>query len=380
MLSEMLSQLLVAYTIEYDNEFERHMPHRTATFGPGGPEVAGPESREPIKGPWLVSMAMWSNFMRFVPAEGMPLRWFDGLSTNLGGLERWGYITIKPADGAGPVPPRADWVVKATRAGRWAQAGWQRLDGVIDRRWEQRFGADVVGDLRDCLLGIASALGAGMPLYLPIVGYADGMRTSYRYLADTGLPMPGVADRDLSALLSAVLLAFTVSYESQSKLPLPISANVLRVIDDEGVRVADVSHRGGVSKEGTVSALGFLERHGYVEVGPDPSGGRGKVVRPTERGQRARDGRPWLAAQVEQAWRERFGAGQIDRLRGALSRLLGCRTDGRPTLALGLEPYPDGWRSRRPYLTQTQAVLRDPGAALPRHPMVLHRGGYPDGS
>ena len=161
---------------------------------------------------------------------------------------------------------------------------------------------------------------------------------------------------------------------------MPISANVLRVIDDEGLRVGDVPSRGGVSKEGTVSALGFLERHGYVEVGPDPSGRRGKVVRPTARGQQARDERLRLAAKVELAWQERFGTGQIDRLVGALGGLLASRTHGRPTLALGLEPYPGGWRSRRPYLTQAQAVLRDPGSALPRHPMVLHRGGYPDGS
>jgi hypothetical protein len=53
---------------------------------------------------------------------------------------------------------------------------------------------------------------------------------------------------------------------------------------------------------------------------------------------------------------------------------------GRPRLALGLRPYPDGWRARGPYLRQTTAVLNDPAAALPHYPMVLHRGGWPDGS
>ena len=38
-------------------------------------------------------------------------------------------------------------------------------------------------------------------------------------------------------------------------------------------------------------------------------------------------------------------------------------------LFAGLEPYPDGWR----------AAVRPP-ATLPHYPMVLHRGGYPDGS
>jgi hypothetical protein len=35
----------------------------------------------------------------------------------------------------------------------------------------------------------------------------------------------------------------------------------------------------------------------------------------------------------------------------------------------GLEPYPDNWR----------ASVRAP-RTLPYYPMVLHRGGYPDGS
>jgi hypothetical protein len=40
-----------------------------------------------------------------------------------------------------------------------------------------------------------------------------------------------------------------------------------------------------------------------------------------------------------------------------------------PPLFGGLEPYPDNWR----------ALVRRPDV-LPHFPMVLHRGGYPDGS
>ena len=50
------------------------------------------------------------------------------------------------------------------------------------------------------------------------------------------------------------------------------------------------------------------------------------------------------------------------------------------TLGMG-DPAPDGgWRGQPPYLAQTQRMLADPAAALPWHPMVLHRGGWPDGS
>jgi len=45
-----------------------------------------------------------------------------------------------------------------------------------------------------------------------------------------------------------------------------------------------------------------------------------------------------------------------------------------------LQPYPDGWRASKAYAARTQAVIDDPTAALPHYPMVLHRGGWPDGS
>jgi len=43
-LPTLLSQALVAYTVEFDNEAERQMPHRTATRGSADP--------------WLVSLVM----------------------------------------------------------------------------------------------------------------------------------------------------------------------------------------------------------------------------------------------------------------------------------------------------------------------------------
>jgi|HubBroStandDraft_1064217.scaffolds.fasta_scaffold05107_6 hypothetical protein len=367
-LSEMLSQLLVAYTVEFDNEFEHHMPHRTAR-GPGGPAEFVSASGESVRRPWLVSMIMWSNFMRYVPPDGIPLSQVDGLSANLGGLKRWGYIIITP-----------DQLIRATQAGRWAQAGWRRLDGEIDRRWEQRFGAGVVDDLRESLRVIAGQVGAGMPLYLPMVSYADGMRTSYRDLRETGLPAVDGPELNLSALLSQVLLAFTLEYENEAKLPLPICANTLRVVPDDGVSLSDIPLLAGVSSEGVSSSAGFLERHGYAEIGPDPSGRRGKFIWPTPRGVKARDGRARLAARIEQGWQQRFGVDRIHRLRDNLEHLIHSRAAGEPALALGLKGFPDGWRSRSPYLAQTRAALRDPAQALPRHPMVLHRGGYPDGS
>jgi hypothetical protein len=49
-------------------------------------------------------------------------------------------------------------------------------------------------------------------------------------------------------------------------------------------------------------------------------------------------------------------------------------------LSAGLTPPPGCWRAATPYLAQTRRLLADPIGALPRHPMVLHRAGWPDGS
>ncbi|HEX9065377.1 MAG TPA: hypothetical protein VF843_09720, partial [Streptosporangiaceae bacterium] len=77
-----LSRLLVAFTIEVDNEFEQHMPHRTALFGPGGPAAVLPSSGRPFPVPWLASYAMWQNGLRYVPADGVPAGSLQGLGAN----------------------------------------------------------------------------------------------------------------------------------------------------------------------------------------------------------------------------------------------------------------------------------------------------------
>ena len=65
-----------------------------------------------------------------------------------------------------------------------------------------------------------------------------------------------------------------------------------------------------------------------------------------------------------------------DDLRAALQAVV----SQRDAMAQGLEPPEGCWRSQPPYLAQTKRLLADPTKALPWQPMVLHRGGWPDGS
>lgn len=74
-----------------------------------------------------------------------------------------------------------------------------------------------------------------------------------------------------------------------------------------------------------------------------------------------------LLRHVEDQWESRFGTDVTGPLRESLETLVG--DERGPRLFPALEPYPDGWR----------ASVQGPGT-LPHLPMVLDRGGYPDGS
>ena len=115
-LLTLLSQALIAYTVEFDNEAEHRLPHSTTDHdSTSGADCA----------PWLVSMAMWWNCMRFVSDEGVTVRELQRLArtaTNLDGMRRWGYIRIDPSTaGKAKKQPRQDAVLRPTAGGRMAQ-------------------------------------------------------------------------------------------------------------------------------------------------------------------------------------------------------------------------------------------------------------------
>ncbi len=366
-LTTLASQALIAFTIEFDNESERQ-------FADLGLRRTPP------------SQVMWSNFMQFVGEEGVRLREVESLAriTNLAGLERWGYISLgpDPADSR-PAPPRRDWLVRPTPVGRQARQVWRPMASVIEKRWQERFGTDQIRRLTDSLQALVSQFDRELPQYLPVVSYANGMRASLPEVETwpSARGSDGIAPPpDISVLLSQVLLAFTIEFECESSLSLAISANVLRVLDTEGVRIRDLPHLSGVSKEAISASVGFMARHGYVVVGPDPTASRVKLARLTPKGRRSLEAYRQLLEAVEERWQARFGESNIRVLHESLHNIV-AGSDGEPSrLSLGLVPQDAGWRARRPYLTQTSAVVRDPRGALPHYPMVLHRGGWPDGN
>jgi DNA-binding MarR family transcriptional regulator len=369
-LSALLSQVLVAFTIELDNAFEAEFPHRT-TRGPAAGSATGP---------WLVSLAMWANFLRLLDpgGAGTPLRELreEAGWVNLAGLRRWGYVRLRPdPDDERPDPPERDQVVTLTRAGQRAVAVWAPLPVLIEDRWRARFGTGEIGRLRDALAEVAEPAFAGLPRYLPVAG----VHRADLSLLLTRAPSGGWAP-DLSALLSQVLLGFAIEVQRDARLALPVSANTLRVLTPDGVRLRDLPGRAGVSKEAVAASVKLLASRDAAVVEADPAASRGQVVRLTARGARAQARYREVTGRTERAWREQFGAGLMDGLRAGLTEVLTRRDSDGSTLAGGLMPGPDGWRGQAPYRNLTRILVADPVAALPHYPMVSHRGGFPDGS
>jgi hypothetical protein len=368
-ISTLLSQVLVTNTIELDNEFERRF------------EEAGGGAR-------VVSVVMWSNFLRFVDdgiavgdlPDAAGLQKGRMLST-LGGMERWRYVFVASArarqppktkrDGWGSARGlRSDWVVRRTPVGRTAAAIWRELFPEIEARWEQRFGADAFDELTETLRAIVARIDVELPDFLPIVGSANGMAAD---LPRRERHVAAADARHVTALLSQALLAYTLDFERQSELSLPLAANFVRVLDEKGISVRDLPVAAGVSKEATAMALTFLAKSGHAVL--EGATAATKVARLMPEGRKLQNACGQLHASVDEQWRRRFGADDVRRLRSSLERVL-----EHPDLARGLEPHPGGWRASGGYAERTRAMVENPRAALPHYPLVLHRGGWPDGS
>ena len=181
--------------------------------------------------------------------------------------------------------------------------------------------------------------------------------------------LPDVNDLPLPSLISKPLLAFALEFENESPISLAICANVIRVLTSQGVRVRDLPTLSGVSKESIAMAFGILREARLAVIEKESRQGPWQIARLTERGLAIQRSYPALLAEIERYWESRFGKQAIQNLRTAAETIVADPPDTNSILLKSTEPYPDGWRA---FIPRPQA--------LPHFPMVLHRGGYPDGS
>jgi DNA-binding MarR family transcriptional regulator len=92
-------------------------------------------------------------------------------------------------------------------------------------------------------------------------------------------------------------------------------------IDPDGTRLTDLAERARMTKQSVGEVTSDLEQRGYVERIPDPSDGRAKIIRLTERGRAAQSLGIGLIDEIEQEWAERFGADRVAALREALEAI-----------------------------------------------------------
>ena len=395
-LSALLSQVLVAFTVELDNEFERRMGDAGQ---PGSP----------------LSLVVWLNLMRFITdacvsvhdLAKQALAQEKQIKGELGCLERWRFVVLEgdPADDR-PVPLRAhrlagrilrdgwgsgrgirsSWMVRLTGRGRAACEIWPPLLAAIERRWQGRFGEDEIATLRDCLEKVAGQIEVELPYGLPAsweVSEEYAPRTAHH---DRNLPLP--------VLLSQLLLAFTLEFDRESRTPLSLCANTLRVLGEKPIPEADIPRLTGGSPE--TAGIGWQIKP-YIIVEPDPNARRGKVVRLSPLGLRAQQTYHELVEKIELRWEEKFGKQNIRRLRKSLEQLLSRRSGDRTPLSEGLVPAEGTLRAghQRPALgrrdvgaaarqrmrhlvEQTEMFQRDPAGSLPHYPLWdMNRGFGP---
>jgi len=359
----LLSFALVAFIVETDNAAESQIPHSTTRLGKSTAEY----------GLWLTSIVVWQNCLKHLPDEGTTVRELEQRArtgTNWNGMLRWGYVWMAPSPMDARAKPRMeDWLVKPTAAGIAAKQVWERLLPATERRWEKRFGWDEIESLRTALREVVVELPATLPDCMPILGFGLWTKQSEdkRSTAEVAKPAEPIEELKLLDLLARVLVAFALEFENVSELSLAICADVLRVMNEKGVRTRDLPMLSGVSKEAIAMALGFMEKRGLC-VEEQEGTGKARVVKLTPQGRAAQLAYRQLETEVEARWGQRFGD-RLARLGKALEKLLGDSGRDQTELLKGTEAPKGCWRAELPR-----------PKTLPWFPMVLHRGGYPDGS
>ncbi len=298
-LSVLLSKALVALTREFENAGAGTLP--------------------------LPSLTMWSNVLQYVTDDGVELGTFwrtariskRAVRAAIHAVERHGYVAVRPD----PSETKRK-VVNLTTKGRQTRDSMRRLFDVVDKRWRKRFGSRTSDALRAALERLVSQLELELPHHPTGYGSADPSvgrgGQDWKPVARTG--DGDVSSLPLSALLSQALMAFSLDFEL-SGMCHALTANVLRLVGDDGRPLAELPHATHV--EG-------LQRHGVVRIEAHPDDPKHKVVHLTAVGRAAREAYPRVIQRVERDWRERYGADVVDALREPLERVVAELDDDLP--------------------------------------------------
>jgi DNA-binding MarR family transcriptional regulator len=102
----------------------------------------------------------------------------------------------------------------------------------------------------------------------------------------------------------------------------PAHVTLFRWPGPDGRRPTEVAADAQITKQAVNDLLRHLERRGYLELDPDPSDNRARIIRLTARGKLLHKVAVEIHARVEDEWAEIIGKDEFARLRTALGRLM----------------------------------------------------------
>jgi len=100
-------------------------------------------------------------------------------------------------------------------------------------------------------------------------------------------------------------------------------APVFQVIDPEGTRLIDLAARAGMTKQAMGELVRYLEVRGYVEVAPDPTDRRARLVRLTPLGGSVLEAGLDVVVRFDAHLDAIIGAAEVVRLREVLMKIIG---------------------------------------------------------
>ena len=127
-----------------------------------------------------------------------------------------------------------------------------------------------------------------------------------------------------------------------------------------GTRITDLAERAQMTKQSMGQLVADLEAGGYLERVPDPTDGRAKIVRLTERGWTVHEEAGEIVKRLEADWAARLGGQKLDQLRCLLKELIATLEAS----ATRHRASQDGPLEQPPHATTTGSPLPRTGEGL----------------
>jgi hypothetical protein len=262
----------------------------------------------------MPSLDEWSNLLRALDAKGVDARELPAMlrlsrravRTRVTAGVRKGWVEVSKYG-------RGRTVARLTARGSEVAARWQPLQEAAEERWTRDLGTVRAARLRAVLEVAVARIPLELPHYPASYGLADASITGGYGQDWKSVPRsPGdtVSFLPVGALLSELIVAFAMDYETRSPVALSLSTTILLRIPPQGCAIEEIGHSVGVSA---------LHRHGFVRI--ERQRGTG-VIHLTSNGTAVRENYHDRIKAVETEWRDRPGGRAVLALRTALEAVV----------------------------------------------------------